>query len=61
MGAKEALLVGGVASSLPLKEYLREKSDINYCFASAEMATDNAWGTAKLTQMREEGRLRNRK
>lgn len=61
VGAKEVLLVGGVASSLPLKEYLNANSDIDFCFASAEMASDNAWGIAKLTQLREEGPIRNLK
>ncbi len=53
--SKEVLMVGGVASSLPLKEYLTENSDIDFSFASAEMAPDNAWGIAKLTQLRREG------
>ena len=55
VGAKEVLLVGGVASSRPLKEYLLSSCDIDFCFADAEYASDNAWGIAKLTQLREEG------
>ena len=55
VGAKEVLMVGGVASSRPLKEYLLSSCDIDFCFADAEYASDNAWGIAKLTQLREEG------
>lgn len=55
VGAKEVLMVGGVASSRPLKEYLLSSCDIDFCFADAEYASDNAWGIAKLTQRREEG------
>ncbi len=55
VGAKEVLMVGGVASSKPLKEYLLSSCDIDFCFADAEYASDNAWGIAKLTQLREEG------
>lgn len=61
VGAKEVLLVGGVASSLPLKEYLVSASDIDFCFASSEMALDNAWGIAKLAEYGEEGLIRNRR
>ncbi len=53
VGAKEALMVGGVASSVILREYLTENSDISFSFATPEMSLDNAWGIAKLTQKRE--------
>ena len=55
VGAEEVLMVGGVASSKPLKEYLLSSCNIDFCFADAEYASDNAWGIAKLTQFREEG------
>ncbi|MBQ7794142.1 MAG: hypothetical protein IJ366_06420 [Clostridia bacterium] len=51
--ADEVLMVGGVASSSVLREYLRKNSDISFSFASPEMSTDNAWGIARLTQLRE--------
>ncbi len=53
VGAKSALIVGGVASSDILRTYLNDNSDIDFIFASNEMSTDNAWGIAKLAEMRE--------
>ena len=51
--AKTVLMVGGVASSEILREYLSRNCDIDFIFASSEMSTDNAWGIAKLAKMRE--------
>ena len=53
VGAEEVLLAGGVISSDILREYLKENCDIKFHFASAEMASDNAWGIAKMTELRE--------
>ncbi|MBQ8636959.1 MAG: hypothetical protein IJ423_03075 [Clostridia bacterium] len=53
VGAKSALMVGGVASSDILRTYLSYNCDIDFIFASNEMSTDNAWGIAKLAEMRE--------
>lgn len=53
VGANSALMVGGVASSDILRTYLNDNSDIDFIFASNEMSTDNAWGIAKLAEMRE--------
>ncbi len=61
VNAKEVLMVGGVASSKPLKKYLFEACDIDFCFADEKYASDNAWGIAKLTEFREEGLIRNPK
>ncbi len=53
VGAREVLMVGGVASSDVLRKFLIDNCDIEFCFASSEMSTDNAWGIAKLAEMGE--------
>ncbi|MEE0944310.1 MAG: DNA-binding protein [Clostridia bacterium] len=53
VGARAILMVGGVSASGYLREYLISNCDIDFIFASNEMSTDNAWGIAKLTEMRE--------
>lgn len=51
VGAKDVLLVGGVASSDILREMLNDNEDgIKFYYASAELSTDNAWGIAKLAE-----------
>lgn len=53
VGAENVLMVGGVASSDILRGYLTDNCDIDFVFAAPEMSTDNAWGIAKLCQMKE--------
>ncbi len=53
LGADDVLMVGGVASSDILRKILCKNTDIKFSFATPCLSCDNAWGTAKLTQMRE--------
>ncbi|MBS7299232.1 MAG: hypothetical protein KIG65_09180 [Eubacteriales bacterium] len=52
LSANKVLFAGGVVSSDVLREYLIKNSDIECIFASKEMSSDNAWGIAKLVQMK---------
>lgn len=52
VGAKNVLMVGGVAASDVLRTQLKEKCDIDFVFASSEMSSDNAWGIAKLAELK---------
>lgn len=49
-GTKRVLFAGGVASNKLLREYVKAQLDAEAVFASAELSTDNAVGTAKLAE-----------
>lgn len=51
-GIKDVLIVGGVAANGIIKRILENETDADVYFASPEYSTDNAYGVAKLTQMR---------
>ena len=48
---KDVLIVGGVNANSIIKDYLKTRLDADLKFASVELSSDNAVGTALLTKM----------
>ena len=55
-GAEDVLLVGGVASSRFITDYLKNKLNCRLYVASPELSSDNACGIAILAQFSHDGR-----